>query len=127
MITLLKRQREVPYGRNKAFITQYASDDPENAANASGPGFPTARELHMLFGVNGGPDQWIHIFDSATAPAGGSKPRIKIKAAAGLNFGLGMGNFQNWMFENGIYICNSTTKDTLTLGAANCDFYIQVS
>lgn len=82
----------------------------------------------VLFGVSGynkGPAQYIQVHDSAAAPSNGAVPKISLPVAIGsvspvpfaLDFGLlGRG------FVNGIYICNSTTGETLTAGAADCWF-----
>lgn len=120
MITTLPRGREVSYGFNRNDVIQYTSDDPENAFLATAG----ARELHIFFGYNEGPDQWLFFYDRGTPASNGSKPRFKMRIAADENFGLSLSGYP-WIFQNGIYICNSTTKTTLTLGAANCNFSIQ--
>ena len=120
MITTLPRCREVNYGLNRDQVTQYSSDFPEKAF-LSDPGH---RELHIFFGYNEGPDQWLFFYDLAAVAAPGSTPRFKMRIASDENFGLSLGGYP-WIFQNGIYICNSTTKPSLTLGAADCNFNVQ--
>jgi hypothetical protein len=66
-------------------------------------------------------DQWVQIHNSASAPAEGASPIYTFRVAASANF----------MFtipvpcSAGIYVCNSSTGPTKTLGAANCFFSIQ--
>lgn len=70
-------------------------------------------------GYNSGADQFIQIHDASELPINGVIPKIVFKAVAGENFSLDYGkNGRN--FINGIIITNSTTAETLTLGAADC-------
>lgn len=70
-------------------------------------------------GYNSGADQFIQVHDSVSLPVNGSIPKVMFKASATENFSLDFGdNGRN--FINGIYIVNSTTGDTLTIGAADC-------
>jgi len=74
-----------------------------------------------LFSVtvtNTGPDQWIQLHDSATAPSGGAVPKISIPMQSGqfASFDFSDGR----LFINGIYVANSTTVATFTAGAADC-------
>lgn len=60
--------------------------------------------------------QWLQIHDLATTPANGAVPLIcipiPVNGHAVLDFPIAL--------QNGCYVCNSTTHDTKTLGAANC-------
>lgn len=82
----------------------------------------SASRLYMLTGLNTGPNQWIMVFDAARAPADTTVPLIPpINVLAGQNFSMGFGDGGR-PFANGIYVCNSTTAGTKTIGAANCFF-----
>lgn len=77
--------------------------------------------LLSLFGYNNGPQQWVQIHDAAALPADTAVPFHTAIIAAGDNFfitipltGLPLGV--------GIVVCNSTTAQTKTIGAANCWF-----
>jgi hypothetical protein len=70
-------------------------------------------------------DQYIHIFNSATLPANGTKPDIVLYASAGSTFGYTSPALYGRYFSTGLVICNSTTLATKTLGAANVSFDIQ--
>ncbi len=81
----------------------------------SGPG--------KLFGVGGfnssGSDQFIQVHDSATLPALGAKPKIIIYAKATANFSYDPGTHPR-KFTKGMYMVNSSTGPTTTIGAADC-------
>jgi len=87
-----------------------------------------ANQLHLvnreavfygLVGYNSGADQFIQIHDVAETPTNGAIPKVVFKASAGENFSIDYGkNGRN--FINGISIVNSSTAETLTLGAADC-------
>lgn len=119
MIKYLPRHREQNYGFNRSYIRQYYSDTAENAVL-----IPDAVAVHLLHGYS--PiNQYILIFDSKEAVADGSRPMIRLFAAAEQNFGAGLFD-KPWVLQNGLYLCNSTTIETLTLGSANTYFYVQV-
>lgn len=68
--------------------------------------------------------QFIQVHDSPTLPANGSVPCMVISVATIADKGV------QWLplgraFQTGIYLCNSTTGPTLTLGAADCFFDAQ--
>lgn len=67
-------------------------------------------------------DQWIQVFDSAIAPANGAVPSLVLFAPA--QFQAGFSWPTGRPFTAGIYVCNSTTDVTKTLGAADCLFDI---
>lgn len=70
-----------------------------------------------LFNKNAGA-QYIQLHDSASVPAEGSVPEVVIKCLAdddrSEDFSDGI------LFKRGIYICNSSTPDTKTIGADDC-------
>lgn len=66
--------------------------------------------------------QFIQIHDSATAPADTAVPAINITVAATSNFSIDFG-FYGMNFVNGVYVCNSSTAATKTIGAADCQFF----
>lgn len=63
--------------------------------------------------------QWIQVHDAASAPADTAVPKIARYVLARDNFVIDLTGIQ---FTNGIYVCNSTTGPTKTIGAANCWF-----
>jgi len=70
--------------------------------------------------------QFIQVHDSASLPANGSVPKIVFKAGASSNFGVDF-NENPREFENGVFVCTSTTYATLTLGATDdCWFDVQL-
>lgn len=102
-------------------VSNYTSSAQEHSEIVkAGPG--------ILYGLlvynNNAGAQWIQIHDSATVPADGAVPAITFdiatQAAKTLDYGL-----RGRKFAKGIYVCNSTTDVTKTLGAADCLFDIQ--
>lgn len=80
-----------------------------------------------LFVVNGynslGSAQWIQVHNVASLPADGAAPVATITVAASSNFSMDFGPL-GIPLSTGIYICNSTTGPTKTLGADNCYFTV---
>lgn len=67
-------------------------------------------------------DQYIMVFDSASAVSDGTAPKIHpLYIAATDNFYIEI-PVRGMEFANGIYIANSSTNTTLTLGSADCWF-----
>ena len=81
--------------------------------------------LYGLSGINSGVEQYIQIHDAVSLPADTSIPVIVFKVPAGENFSVGF-DPKGRIFDNGVVLCNSTTLDTKTIGAANCWFDAQV-
>ena len=66
--------------------------------------------------------QWVMVFDSSSAVSDGTSPAIHpIFISAENNFFMEI-PVRGINFENGIYVANSTTNTTLTLGSADCWF-----
>lgn len=67
--------------------------------------------------------QFILVFDAQALPANGIVPAVAFTIAGAANLGV------NWIpgrtFRSGIVIANSSTADTLTIGAADCFFDAQ--
>lgn len=86
----------------------------------------TPGRLLRFFGYNSlGSAQWIQVHNAITTPADTAVPIISIAVAASSNFDWDCEWLQAaWYFSNGIYICNSTTGPTKTLGAADCWFNV---
>ena len=68
--------------------------------------------------------QWVQLHDRASTPADTTVPAVVFEVAAQSTRGVEFGSFGR-RFANGIYICNSTTDVTKTLGAADCLFDVQ--
>lgn len=64
--------------------------------------------------------QWIHLFDQQTLPANGAVPALSFEVQS--TNGASAQWFPGRFFRSGIVIANSTTQNSLTLGAANCLF-----
>lgn len=78
-----------------------------------------ASKLYSLLVYNSkGSAQHIQIHDSATVPAEGAVPKMNIPIATvafqQLSFPDGI------IFKQGIYVCNSSTAATKTIGSADC-------
>lgn len=67
--------------------------------------------------------QFIHLYDQNTVPSNGAVPLVVFTvptvSVAAVSY------IPPRAFRNGIVICNSTTQNTLTLGAANTIFDVQ--
>lgn len=125
---LTYRQAVLPYiptvgGSGAPYQTDYHSLAYENVAIVR----TTGTTLLSVWGFNGGPEQWIQIYDKATAPTGADIPVIDIKAGAGTGTG---DNFfvdiplpaDGIRFRYGVVIVNSLTSPGYSAGAADCWF-----
>ncbi len=74
--------------------------------------------LHSAIGFNTGPDQYVQLHDSAVSPEDGAVPVITVKLLADSHFSIDFGLQRS--FDAGIWLCNSTSADTLTAGAEDC-------
>lgn len=68
--------------------------------------------------------QWIQIHQAASAPADATVPFLSFPIAATSNINIDFGVYGIYC-TTGIYVCNSTTGPTKTLGAADCLFNVQ--
>lgn len=97
----------------QTLATPTASPVLANSLLIPGPG-----RLFSITVFNTGPTQYIQLFDGAVTPVDGNVPEVQVKVLAdddrSEDYGDGI------IFRNGIYICNSTTSGTKTIGAANC-------
>jgi hypothetical protein len=66
--------------------------------------------------------QFIQVHDSAAAPADTAIPKIVITVPASSNFSIEIAGIKGVSFTNGIYLCNSSTVATKTIGLADCFF-----
>lgn len=77
----------------------------------------------MLYGLSGysskGSAQFIQIHDSAALPAEGAVPKVVFTVGASSNFSIDFGVFA-MAFYNGVYVVNSSTGPTKTIGSADC-------
>ena len=69
--------------------------------------------------------QYILFFDLAAAPADGAVPEFMLLVQASSIFTIDFG-FHGYEFKNGLYICNSSTQQTKTIGSADCWFNVQM-
>ena len=100
----------------------------KSAANEAGRQLAKgAGDFYGLIGFNAKASaQYILCFDSATTPADGAVPDFMVIAQATSTFALGFGEL-GYPFTNGLYICNSSTQQTKTIGSADCWFNAQLT
>lgn len=85
---------------------------------------PTGTGLTGIFGYNSkSSDQFIQLHDSVLSPADGAVPILTLIARANDNFFFGPGDLAV-QFSNKIWVCNSSTGPTKTIGSADCFFTI---
>lgn len=68
--------------------------------------------------------QYIQLFDARTLPADGAVPLLNFPVTTKTTLGVDWGTTGRW-FERGIFICNSSTDTTKTIGSADCLFDVQ--
>lgn len=71
-----------------------------------------------------GTGQFIQVFDASELPANGAIPIVSIDIATVTAKAVSFGDTGRWFFR-GIWLCNSTTQGSKTLGAADCLFDAQ--
>lgn len=86
-----------------------------------------AVDFYGLIGFNAKVSaQYIQVFDSDTTPADGAVPDFMVLVQATSSFAFGFGEL-GYPFTNGVYICNSSTQQTKTIGSADCWFNAQLT
>lgn len=127
----------VPAGDLYPAVTTYPSHPSSDAAYAPTNATTTAYAASLvakatpgvLYGFSGynslNAEQFIHVHDASSLPANGAVPKILTKAAPLSPFSYEAGRLGRY-FGTGIVICNSSTGQTKTLGAADCWFDVQV-
>lgn len=78
----------------------------------------------MIKGYNSGPQQFIQLHDAAAVAAEGAVPLALMTAAAQDNFSFLIPVCGLPPTTLGIFVCNSSTGPTKTIGAADCWFEI---
>ena len=110
--------RNIPDGTGEFAASAYASAAYEKGNIAKN----TAGVLFGLFGYTSlTTGQWVQVHDAAGLPSNGAVPKIILYVPAAGNFSADFGIY-GVGFNKGIFICNSTTGPTLTLGAADTWF-----
>lgn len=100
--------------------------------NSSSAAYETSRVVKstpgVLFGLSGynskASAQFIQLHDASLLPAEAAIPVSVFTVAASSNFSLDFG-LKGRKFDKGIVICNSSTAQTKTVGAADCWFDCQ--
>lgn len=70
--------------------------------------------------------QFIQLHDSATVPADNAVPVMCITIAASTDRVIDFGIY-GMNFLAGIYVCNSSTSATKTIGSADCQFFARTA
>ena len=82
----------------------------------------------VLFGLSGynskASGQWIQIHDSPVLPPEGAVPELILTVATVANFSV-LWALPGRVFQRGIYLVNSSTGPTKTIGSADCWFDAQ--
>jgi len=104
----------------------------ESAAVANSEGFvssfvacATPCRLQTVTGFNSGPNQYVFVFDLASAPAGGTavKPRFVLKTPEDIQFCF---DYRGRPFTTGLVLCNSTSPTTYAPGGNDCLYDVQL-
>ncbi len=74
-------------------------------------------KLYALTGINSGPDQFIQVFETNALPANGATPKFSVVVGGGQYYSFDFGLYGADLDK--IYVVNSTTTNTLTLGSSN--------
>lgn len=86
----------------------------------------TPGALLMLVGYNSkATAQFIQLHDTAIAAAEGVAPMMTFTVNGVSNFSLDL-PLHGLAFKTGIYVCNSSTGPTKSIGSADCYFTAQV-
>src|SRR3990167_5075965 len=105
-----------------------ATDAPLNANSAAQDNDLIIKAVAgILYGItvySNGVAQWIQLFNANAAPADATVPLVVFEIGADVCRTFDFGPHGRY-FSTGIYICNSTTDVTKTIGAANCIFDAQ--
>lgn len=76
--------------------------------------------LIAIYGYNSkASTQFLQIHDSATAPADTAVPVLPLQLEAQKNFFIDLNDY-GVRLSTGLYICNSSTAQTKTIGSADC-------
>jgi hypothetical protein len=78
----------------------------------------TPTKLYSVTGYNSGPSQFIQVFETNAPPANGVIPVFSIPVSSGQYFDFDFSYYGADL--DSIVVCDSTTANTLTLGAVNC-------
>jgi len=104
---------------------------PRNAASAAlATQLQAATQGCVVWGVAGynskATAQFIQLHDIASTPADTAVPVFNITVPATSNFSIDFGMY-GMQFVNGVYVCNSSTAPTKTIGSADCQFFVRES
>ena len=104
----------------------YASAVAEASANPKPNGNAViGGVLYGLDAYNGNAAaRWIQVFDSAALPADTAVPMLTIPVAIGASVSRDFGSF-GMSFLKGLWVCNSSTGPTKTIGAADSLFNVR--
>lgn len=74
-------------------------------------------KLYAVTGINSGPDQFIQVFQTNALPANGAVPVFSVIVGGGQFYSFDFGTYGSDLDK--VFICCSTTTNTLTLGSSN--------
>jgi hypothetical protein len=77
--------------------------------------------LRAIYGRNGASPE-IQIHDAASTPSDGTAPLLSIPVGANQPFSIVFS--EELVMANGIFVCNSSTSATKTIGAADVFFVV---
>ena len=81
----------------------------------------------LVFGLSGynskASAQFIQLHDASTTPADTAVPVFNMTVPSLSNFSVDFG-LAGMPFVNGVYVCNSSTAPTKTIGSADCQFFV---
>lgn len=106
----------------------YSSAAVESSARENSHQIATsAKRLIRISGYNYGPVQYIQAHDVASTPADGATPKKKsFPIQSHASFEFEPDGYADSLYVNGIYVCNSSTEFTKTIGSADCVFTVEV-
>lgn len=120
------RIEQANHGESNAVAVLPVTDPAKGTLNATVAAYVASFQVKAgpgkLYGMTGynskGSAQWVQVFDSLTLPAEGAVPAVTFTVATVANFAIDFGIYGR-TFKTGIYVVNSSTGPTKTIGSAD--------
>lgn len=90
-------------------------------AKSSFVAFTTAKKIYQITGYSAS-TQYIQVFETNTVPANGTVPKISVPVSAGQYYSIDFGYYG--LNLDKCTLANSSTVNTLTIGAADTTFQV---